>query len=461
MHVSPRPSPRILRLVAIVLVGAAQARTALTAGPPGIILGCALVLALALALLPFRVAGRSSADTPLPTVALAVATVIAAVLHDMIPNGAAALVVLACVVAATSRLPLQKSLVIALTAIVALLVTGAITGDVSKNLTLAFSTSLVFLITYAAGQRKAIRQAEAREAVLAERARIARELHDILAHSLSAQLVHLEGAKLLLRAERTEEALDRVVRARDLAKSGLEEARRAVAALREDPPELPTALRRLKEEFESTTHLPCTLRISGPERRLTPEAELALTRTAQEALTNIRRHAPGAPATIDLTFSPTWCDLRITNPPPTVTPPERLSPDHATSRHSSLGTAPEHQAARQHPLLDASPERPSPDTTTQHPSPNAASEHHSPSSPSPQRYSPIVAPAEGQSPDGSSARRRTLSEPAEAAEAAAEHRSLGGGHGLIGMRERAELLGGTLTAGADDQGFTVHLRVPA
>ena len=52
--------------------------------------------------------------------------------------------------------------------------------------------------------------AEDREAVLAERARIARDIHDILAHSLSAQIVHLEGARLLLRADRSDEALERV-----------------------------------------------------------------------------------------------------------------------------------------------------------------------------------------------------------------------------------------------------------
>ncbi|MEV4564180.1 sensor histidine kinase [Nonomuraea sp. NPDC049419] len=388
MPVTSSPLSRMLRLGVIVLVGAGQAHTALVSGPPSIILSSALVLTLAVALLPFRIAGRRSADTPIPLIALGAATIIAVALHELTPNSTPALVLLACV-AAAGRRPLPQSLAIALTAIVSLLVAGAITGDVTRNLTLAFSTSLVFLVAYAARQRKAIRQAEAREAVLAERARIARELHDILAHSLSAQLVHLEGAKLLLRAERTDEALDRVTRARDLAKSGLEEARRAVAALREDPPELPTALRRLAEEFESTTHHPCTLHISGPEHRLTPEAELALTRTAQEALTNIRRHAPGTPATIGLTFSSTWCDLRITNP----TPP------------------------------------------THHPPNGSAPGHRSPSEGAAQQRSPNDAGAEQQSP--------------------------GGGHGLIGMRERAELLGGTLTAGADDHGFTVHLRIPA
>jgi signal transduction histidine kinase len=280
-------------------------------------------------------------------------------LNSIARSGVTMGILLLCVSLAVSRLLLSQAIAIGLLAIAGLLVAGTLPGAPADDLTGILSVCLIFLVTYAAKQRKAARAAESREAVLAERARIAREIHDILAHSLSAQLVHLEGAKLLLRADRTSEALDRVTHARDLAKSGLEEARRAVSALREDPPALPAALRTLAESFEETTHRPCTLRISGPERRLTPEAELALLRTAQEALTNVRRHAPGSPAQVELAFDPSWCDLRVTNP--------------------------------------------------------ASSSKGSP----------------------------------------------GGGYGLVGMRERAELLGGTLTTDQQDDGFLVHLRVPA
>ncbi|MFC6541143.1 hypothetical protein ACFQES_30945 [Nonomuraea salmonea] len=115
---------RMLRLGVIVLVGAGQAHTALVAGPPSIILTSTLVLSLALALLPFKVAGRRSADTPIPLIALGAATIIAVALHELTPNGTPALVLLACVVAAAGRRPLPQSLAIALTAIVSLLVAG-------------------------------------------------------------------------------------------------------------------------------------------------------------------------------------------------------------------------------------------------------------------------------------------------------------------------------------------------
>nr|WP_240972719.1 sensor histidine kinase [Nonomuraea sp. FMUSA5-5] len=309
---------------------------------------------------PLRWVAGSVARVPqrVMLVSLSLAVLLSIALNTITRTGVTIGALLICVSLAVSRLPLRFSLAVGLLAVAGLVVAGELAGSPVDDLPLVLSVCLIFLITYAAKQRKAARAAEAREAVLAERARIAREIHDILAHSLSAQLVHLEGAKLLLRAERTAEALDRVTRARDLAKSGLDEARRAVSALREDPPALPAALRTLADDFETTAHQPCTLRISGPEHRLPPETELALLRTAQEALTNIRRHAPGSPAQVTLTFAAGHCDLRITNP--------------------------------------------------------------------------------------------TSAEPG----------TPGGGYGLVGMRERAELLGGTLTAGEQDGTFLVQLRVP-
>ena len=310
------------------------------------------------------IASRASAATstsrvPVMAVALGLSVALAIILDAVVDGGPALAVLLYCLGIAAVRLPLRHSAPIGVLAIGGLLVEGAIYGRLGRDLSLILSACLVFLVAYSVKERRAARAAEAREAVLAERARIAREIHDILAHSLSAQLVHLEGAKLLLRADKTDEALDRVVRARDLAKSGLEEARRAVSALREDSPALPQALRTLAEDFQATTNRACTLHISGAQHRLPPETELALLRTAQEALTNVRRHAPGSPATVRLVYEPGSCDLRVTNP------------------------------------------------------------------------------------------------------ASAEPGTPGGGYGLMGMRERAELLGGTLSAGETTDGFRVHLRIPA
>ncbi len=82
-------------------------------------------------------------------------------------------------------------------------------------------------------QERAARVAEAESAALAERTRIARDIHDVLAHSLSAQLVHLEAARLLIEsgAER-DRILERVVAARGMAREGLAETRQALSALR-------------------------------------------------------------------------------------------------------------------------------------------------------------------------------------------------------------------------------------
>ncbi|GAA3507865.1 signal transduction histidine kinase [Streptosporangium album] len=206
---------------------------------------------------------------------------------------------------AAGRYTLSYSLPVGLLSLAGLLLMGLADRRWDQELSLGFSVCVVLLIAYAVRQRRATRKAEERGAVLAERARIAREIHDILAHSLSAQIVHLEGARLLLRADRAdraEEALDRVERARDLAKTGLEEARRAVSALREDSPPLPVALQLLAEEFRATTGQTCVLTVAGSDRRLTPEAELAVIRTTQEALTNVGRHAPGAAAAVRLSF---------------------------------------------------------------------------------------------------------------------------------------------------------------
>ncbi|MFG1968038.1 sensor histidine kinase [Nonomuraea fuscirosea] len=363
------------------------------------------------------------------TIALSLGVLLSIALNSITHSGATIGSLLVCVSLAVSRLTLARSLAVALLAVAGLIVAGGISGAPVQDLTLILSVCLIFLVTYASKQRKAARAAEAREAVLAERARIAREIHDILAHSLSAQLVHLEGAKLLLRAERTAEALDRVTHARDLAKSGLEEAGRAVSALREDPPELPVALRSLAENFESTTHRPCTLRISGPERRLSPETELAMLRTAQEALTNVRRHAPGSPAEVELDFGPAWCDLRVISPTSAETePPSTRSPEPNPS--------------------EPGPPEPTPSEPG---SPKPGPPEPTPSEPgSPKPGPPEPTPSEPGSP-------RTGSSGTGSPGAG----SPGSGYGLVGMRERAELLGGTLSAGERDGVFLVHLRVPA
>lgn len=146
-----------------------------------------------------------------------------------------------------------------------------------------------------------VADARAREAVLDERRRLAREMHDILAHSLSAQIVHLEGARLLLeRRGDTAQALQRILRAGDLARDGLAEAKRAVAALREDPVSLSEELHRLGEAHRADSGAECEVSATETGEALAPAAALLCARAAQEALTNVRKHAAGAEVSMSL-----------------------------------------------------------------------------------------------------------------------------------------------------------------
>ncbi|MEU3315586.1 histidine kinase [Streptomyces sp. NPDC006662] len=158
----------------------------------------------------------------------------------------------------------------------------------------------MFAYVRAGRSRRAAAESERQRALLADRAHVAREVHDILAHSLSAQLIHLESARLTLEAGRYEEAGVLVERARTLAKGGLEETRRAVAVLRGDAPAPREALAALAEEYRRTTGAACSLSLGDGPCPLPPEAALAVVRTAQEALTNARKHAAGADVEITL-----------------------------------------------------------------------------------------------------------------------------------------------------------------
>ena len=147
-----------------------------------------------------------------------------------------------------------------------------------------FVMRLVRRLAATADELRRSRAAHAESAALAERGRVARELHDVLAHSLSALALQLEGARLLAQSRDTDpEVVESLQRAHHLATNGLAEARQAISALRGD--DLP-AIEDLAASFPGAT-----LTVSGTPREPSSEAKLALYRTAQEALTNVRRHA--------------------------------------------------------------------------------------------------------------------------------------------------------------------------
>jgi signal transduction histidine kinase len=147
-----------------------------------------------------------------------------------------------------------------------------------------------------------------RAAALTERNRIGREVHDVLAHSLGALSVQLDAADALLEnGDDSSKARQLVQQARRLAVQGLEETRQAVHALRDEPVALAEQLASLAARDGAE------LTVSGAPRPLAADAGLALYRAAQEAVTNARKHAPGAPVSIRLDFDPRSTTLMVTN----------------------------------------------------------------------------------------------------------------------------------------------------
>jgi signal transduction histidine kinase len=220
---------------------------------------------------------------------------------------------------------------------------------------------------------RASQAAQAEAATLTERTRLAREIHDILAHSLSGLVLALDTAELLARhggpdtadADTVAKMLGQVNRAQRIAREGLADTRRAISALRGDELPGPALLDLLVKGTSEATGIHAELAVTGAPRTLAPEVGLALYRTAQEALINTAKYAGrGGRAELSLTYRPGDVELTIED--------ERAP-----------GAAPP--------------------------------------------------PASG----------LTF-----------------GGYGLTGMRERAELLGGTLTADPTERGFHVLLWLP-
>ena len=280
------------------------------------------------------------------------------------------------VVIAASRLELGPAVVVsAVTVIVELVVIGLTADDPAGGIIgLAFSVLPWFLVIrllrrmFQARDRaeqlveelRASRAAHAESAALAERGRVARDMHDVLAHSLSALALQLEGTRLLAQDRGADpEVVAAVERAHHLAAEGLVEARDAIGALRGDGLPGPERLQHLADAYVGD----CRVTVSGTPRELGSEARLALYRTAQEALTNVLRHSAADRVEIELAYEDAGTRLVI--------------------------------------------------------------EDHGPGAP--------VAVGPG---------------------------SDGGGYGLTGMRERAELLGGRLSAEPTTDGFRVELWLP-
>jgi signal transduction histidine kinase len=149
-----------------------------------------------------------------------------------------------------------------------------------------------------------------RAARIAERANIAREIHDVLAHSLGALVLQLDALDAVVHSPRADPArIDLILsRAQRLAREGLHEARQAVGTLRADTPPLPEWIQSMLDTAGIGT-----LTVTGTPRRTTSDTAVAVYRTAQESVTNVVKHAPGAAVRLDLTFTPAAVALTVTD----------------------------------------------------------------------------------------------------------------------------------------------------
>lgn len=302
------------------------------------------------------------------------------------PGSAASVFVFVAAVAAGVRVELTRA-----APVVAVGVIGSAASELVYNGSalgvLAYSLGYAAALLAASNSRQSVVRAEQAELLLAqaqrsheeqlraarleESTRIARDIHDVLAHALAGLAIQLEATSSLIEqgAER-DAVLERVRRAHALAQEGLRETRRAVGALRGEPVAAQAAIEALVGEYRDTGDADVELTVDGDPGRLVGAIGEAVLRAAQEALTNVQKHAPGA--------------------------------DVSVAIHAGRG-------AGEDVVL-------------------SVQDH----------------------PNGAS--------PPPAAGALA---GSGGGFGLRGMRERAESLGGTLRAGAADEGWRVELRLPA
>ena len=227
------------------------------------------------------------------------------------------------------RVPRMIALLAAMPVVVAIAISDAheAVNPASTVLTVAMAAAFLFVTSALAalsrdGQRRAetllaqeatIREVREQMAAMAERSRLARELHDILAHCLSGLSVQLEGAQLRA-AETAADALlaNQIACARELARDGMLNARRAVRALRGDELPGPGQLPQLIVSTASALGVPVTVRVVGVPRSLAPEAALTAYRTVQEALTNVAKHAGrGARASIVLSWAAESLDISV------------------------------------------------------------------------------------------------------------------------------------------------------
>jgi signal transduction histidine kinase len=286
----------------------------------------------------------------------------------VLPGSGAVIGAIASLVYAGLRLSVRGSTVVAL--VIGVLFTAADAWQTQASSlvgTALTATGLAFASVTAASVRRIrkeherteailqelqqTRAAEIERAALAERARISREIHDVLAHTLSSLAVQLQATRMLVEQRPGDPAtVAAVERAHRLASEGLTETRRAIEALRGDHLPGPDGLQQLVTGFGQATGTRSYFVVRGKPMPLVAEAQLALYRTAQEALTNVRKHA-NAPTSVSvwLRYSPAGTELLVDDEASPCTP----SDDSTTAHYGLVGLR--ERAALLGGSLDAGP----------------------------------------------------------------------------------------------------------
>jgi signal transduction histidine kinase len=160
-------------------------------------------------------------------------------------------------------------------------------------------------------QREQLEAEQRRADLLDERSRIAREIHDVLAHSLGALGIQIQAARAVLTDHQDiDRAGEILAGAQKMAAEGLVETARAVHALRADTLPLAEELARVSDTYAERYHVPASFDTGGVPGPLPPDATVALLRVAQESLVNAAKHAAGQRVAVRLDYGDT--DVRLT-----------------------------------------------------------------------------------------------------------------------------------------------------
>ncbi len=215
-----------------------------------------------------------------------------------------------------------------LAAVEVVLIAAALIGDGDAQVDTVIGNLLIVAAAWVLGDGTRRRREDAvseqqrlaNQAVADERLRIARELHDVVAHSMSVIAVQAGTGRLVIDDD-PEHARRALASIEETSKDALAEMRRLLGVLREDVsgaaalapvPTLDDLDQLVAHAVEGGT--PVDVQVEGDRRTAPAGIELAVYRVLQEALTNVRRHAPGARARVRVAFGTGELAVEVENP---------------------------------------------------------------------------------------------------------------------------------------------------